>query len=273
MSWTRLDDGDAKVEDFVVDIRYWVKLNKNLLKIVFLAVMLSSREATEKESADTGLFHRVYLPKHSAGEKLPTVVLVHGRGGDAGIMWLFTKTLEGVKPLVVSPQAPLDDPHGGYKWWEINQVPNALSDSPSSTKLSDLESPLEKLSGFINALPSCYPVDTSRLYAIGFSQGSAMLATLSLRKPQLFNSIALLSGFLPGVVHKEVAGTKINSLPKYFIAHGTEDGIIPFTRAEQMRDSLVSCGADVEFHAADVSHKTGSEQLKALRVWFEKQIS
>ena len=78
--------------------------------------MLSSREATADEVAKTGLKHRVYLPP-DGGEGRPLVVMVHGRAGNDQVMWVFSKALERLKPVVVAPQATIPDIKDGFSWW------------------------------------------------------------------------------------------------------------------------------------------------------------
>jgi len=90
-------------------------------------IMLQSRVATAQELARTQLSHTVYVPEGAASSRPPVVVLVHGRSGDSRAMWVFSKALEETKPLVVAPQAPYQDPLGGYTWWPIPVTPESDS--------------------------------------------------------------------------------------------------------------------------------------------------
>ncbi len=232
--------------------------------------MLQSRDADSSEVEKAGLVHRVYQPQGSQ-EPYPTVVLVHGRAGNGKVMWLFSKALEEVRPLVVSPQAPDPDPLGGYSWWKLFHPEGQESPAPRRTTAEDLQAPLASLTAFIESLPALYGCDLSRLYGFGFSQGAALLASLSIQRPELFRGVGMLSGFLPGVMHQQLqAQPRSTSLPSYFIAHGSKDEIIPCERSLQARDDLQAAGARVRFHSDAVGHKVGSSGIKALRSWVEE---
>ena len=238
--------------------------------------MLHSREATRSEIEKTGLFHRVYLPEgHQSGDgvRRPLVLFVHGRAGNARVMWIFSKALEGIKPIIVAPQAPIEDPIGGFSWWNVTHPANAESPLPKNTKEEELNAPLILLQDFLNACCDLYGGDRTRLYAAGFSQGAACVGSMSVRNPGLFKGVALLSGFLPRIVQTGLSTNPVNlSACRYFIAHGINDEVIPFGRAQETSELLTRCGSTVEFHSEDVGHKTGSAGIKALRVWFEANL-
>ena len=124
-----------------------------------------------------------------------------------------------------------------------------------------------------------YNLDYERLYAFGFSQGAGIVSSLSLKHPGLFKGVALLAGFIPTIIFDEPGfidesvKQKRSKLPSYFIAHGSEDNIIPFNRAEFARDTLESYGAEVELFKEPTKHKVGSSGVKALTAWFERQLS
>ena len=232
--------------------------------------MLQSRQASKLEVDSSGLQHRIYSPGVADGPQ-PTVVLVHGRAGSDKVMWLFSKALENCRPIVVSPQAPQVDPLGGFSWWELFHAANSESPAPKRTTEEDLASPLSALEHFIDSLPALYGCDPRRLYGFGFSQGAGLLASLSVRRPGLFRGVAMLSGFLPRIIHQDIGhGAERAELPSYFIAHGTKDEIIPYKRAIEARDTLQAAGAQVEFHSDEVGHKVGSAGIRALRTWIEE---
>ncbi len=110
--------------------------------------MLKAREASEREIEETGLSHRVYLPEGAGegGQRHPVVLMVHGRAGNESVMWVFSKALEGIKPIVVSPQAPLVDPIGGYSWWLMEHDTTAQSPAPAATNMTELGLPCNVLS-------------------------------------------------------------------------------------------------------------------------------
>jgi phospholipase/carboxylesterase len=187
-------------------------------------------------------------------------------------MWIFSKAVQKSKPLCVAPQAYLEDPIGGYSWWNLVHAADSESPSPSTTSYRDLSEPISRLEHFIESLADLYQADLDQLYAVGFSQGAAMISTLSLRRPDLFRGVALLSGFVPRIVLEEAKAQQPLYLPDYFIAHGTEDKVVTIQKAEQARDTLESLGAQVTFHSDKVAHKMGASGIRALTEWFSSRI-
>ena len=114
---------------------------------------------------------------------------------------------------------------------------------------------------------------------VGFSQGAGLVSTLSLRRPELVCAVALLAGFIPrtvlktyGAVAKEVRERRA-IMPKYFIAHGTKDEILPPSRASESQVALEGFGAEVKLHLEDVGHKVGSKGMKAFQSWINEVLS
>ncbi len=179
-------------------------------------------------------------------------------------MWIFTKALGSRRPVIVAPQAFVEDEIGGYSWWKIGK-----SDPTNKTKRiseSYLNEPVEKLESFIESLPSLYGVDLNKLVAFGFSQGAGMLAALSAKRPELFKGVGLLSGFLPSPARFELENSNIN-LPKIFMFHGVQDQTINFDRAKSDEGILRKYSSELTFVEDDVGHKVSSKGVKALELW------
>ncbi len=231
--------------------------------------MLQSEEASEKEREETGLYHRLYRPPTSPTDH--GVVLVHGRAGNASVMWTFTKAFERFKPLTVAPQGTIPD-LDGFSWWQIEDPADAKARG-IPTGLEKLSIAIEQVERFVLSLPQVYNVDPSRILGIGFSQGGGLLSALSLRNPTLFRGVAILSGFLPRVVAEsehyinERLRKKELCLPDIFIAHGSEDKVLPLEKAEFARATLERFGAQIQFHEEKVGHKLGAAGMKALGEW------
>lgn len=225
--------------------------------------MLKSEPATEENIDKTGLYHRVHLPEARANEALPGVFIVHGRSGDATLMWVFSKVLQGLGVRVIAPQAPIPDPNGAYSWWLIDE-------SPARARRGEIETSLDQFELFVKKSIESYNLNPKKLYAFGFSQGAALLGMLSLKNPELFKGVGLLSSFIPEFAfEKDFVSAQTKDLPSYFIFHGTEDKIIPFSMGEKTRDQILSLGAKLEFHSDSVAHKVSSQGIRALENWIK----
>ena len=243
--------------------------------------MLNALEADEGEEEELGLRFKRYLPNVTEVEgRPPLLIMVHGRAGDFNVMWVFSKVVEQegvVRPVTLAPQAVAADPVGGFSWWPVYPTPAAgQSEAVKAERLHEVEVGVRSVESFIEAAERHYNTDPQRRFIFGFSQGGALAATLSLLRPDLFRGVAILAGFIPYAV-REDPGLKHPSvdsgeatLPEYFVAHGTEDPILPFTRALDTRDWLEGKGARVTFHEDATKHKIGTAGIKALAEWYRR---
>lgn len=234
--------------------------------------MLSKVDGDSKAVQASGLHHTLHL---SDNKNKPLVLLVHGRAGDENVMWIFTKAFERLKPTVIAPRAFLSDPIGGYSWWHVER---GTSQEKRTATWEDVSNAAEKMFGFIQVLPRLYGVDTRQIIAVGFSQGAAVVSALVLKRPELFSGFALLAGFVPQIIleREDAIDPRISSgqlqLPPSFIAHGTEDHVIPVERARQARDYFSASGSRVTYQEESIGHKVGSSGIRALKSWFDELI-
>lgn len=242
--------------------------------------MIESIEASPEQEAAAGLKFRYYLNNDSSG---PVVFIVHGRAGNHGVMWTFSKALQGLNPqAVIAPQAPLPDPIGGYSWWPVAQSDSGSADVQNSEEF--LLAGLNLLEDFIFRACRLFSLEPLSLIGVGFSQGAGAISGLSLKNPLLFSRVVLLAGFVPGVSLRlkeestqsfsRMEGDEVGaaddgalSLPRYFFAHGSRDKIIPLEKAERCVRRLQSLGAETTFHCEDIAHKVGTAGMKALSLW------
>ena len=240
--------------------------------------MLNSRVSSEEETSITGLLSRVYIPPDGSKGK-PLVVLVHGRAGNSEVMWIFSKALEAIKPVVVSPQGFIPDIKDGWSWWPIHDKLSAdASAALRAERLNEVKVGVERVRDFIERCHEHFGTDRTRTYMAGFSQGAALCATLSLMEPEKVKGVGILSGFIPyavigepGLVRAEVREGKAK-LPEYFIFHGEDDPVLPIARGIEAKDWLEKVGASVEFHQDKVTHKVSAPGIRALGEWFTRVI-
>lgn len=241
------------------------------------------RQSTPEEETELGLKFRVLDKNHDDASR-PLVLLVHGRAGDSKVMWIFAKAFASADPLIIAPQGEVDD-YGdrtpnepGFSWWPIHSQPALNSDSATkASRLKEVEQSLVKVKTFIDRLPQRFKFDRSKIYAAGFSQGGAVVGSLSLLYPELFNGVAILGGFIPyaivndsALVDLSIRSRTANIQTKYFFFHGTEDKALPLSRNQETRDWLSAHGADITFVSDNVGHKVSSAGIRALSSWFEE---
>jgi len=94
-----------------------------------------------------------------------------------------------------------------------------------------------------------------------------------IRQPQNMPGIMCLSGYLPLAT---VVGNERNEVglsTPIFMAHGRQDHVVPFLRAEQSRDALQAMGYQVEWHAYQMQHSLCLEEVQDISKWIRKVLS
>ena len=128
------------------------------------------------------------LPEDIA-RPVPTVVMVHGWGGDESVMWIFSRAVPR-EAAIVTPRAPCNLTSGGYVWFDHD-------DRASESQSDDFSEAVATLRHFVGSLPTLYPVAHDRIVLIGFSQGAALCQALTLSYPEITIGLASIAGASP----------------------------------------------------------------------------
>lgn len=202
--------------------------------------------------------------RRPAGETLrPVWLLLHGWTGDENVMWVFANRLpEDV--WILAPRGLHATPLGGYGWQpELHKGWPAVADLALAAEgVLDLVRLLAADEQFSGA-------DFSRLHLMGFSQGAALAGTLALTQPGRFRSLSMLAGFLPNGAGEFSAARPLAGLP-VFVAHGTQDQLVPVARARQAVELLESGGGQVTYCEAEVGHKLSRDCLHGMLGFVER---
>lgn len=199
-------------------------------------------------------------------EPRAAVLLMHGLGDEGRSFVPLVQELAPALQAVgavrfVFPNAP-EMPmtiNGGYRmpaWYDI-LGPGHPEDAAG---LRRSQAAIETLI----AAQAARGIPASRIVLAGFSQGCAMALLTGLRHPERLAGIAGMSGYLPlaeltaSEAHAANRGTPI------FLAHGTQDDIVPLRRAESGRGALQALGYDVQWHTYPMAHSLCMEEVEAL---------
>lgn len=198
-----------------------------------------------------------FLYREGARRDSPLVVLIHGRAGTSEVIWTFERCMP-FDATVVSLQAFLPDPLGGYSWWDM-------------TSIEDSEALLgraaERVGFSIERFVELFEISPRKLFAVGFSQGAALLANAMLTNTVCLDGLALLAGFVP----IPSAGGVPSKRPDVFIAHGTQDEVVAIDRARKGAEYLRGLGLKVAFVEDSVGHKVGVQGTRELKRWIAER--
>jgi phospholipase/carboxylesterase len=175
------------------------------------------------------------------------VILIHGRGADAGDLEPLLSLLDPDRRLLgVFPRGPLSLPPGGRHWYIVREIgfPDAETFLSTYAELS------EHLEGVLAE----HGLGWDRTVVGGFSQGAVMSYALGLGAERP-NPAAILafSGFIPTVPEFELDLESRAGLP-VSIAHGSLDPVIGVEFGRQARAVLEEAGLAVSYREDPVAH-------------------
>lgn len=187
------------------------------------------------------------------------LLMIHGWTGDENSMWVFTRRLPE-DFWIIAPRAPHPADSRGFSW----RPPQAATFGRPS--FETLLPAAEGLIRLIDEYSAAVKLDASQFDVMGFSQGAAMTNVLGLLYPQRIRKMGVLAGFVPSgleeyISRRSLAGKNI------FVAHGTQDEMVPIDRARASMELLEQAGATITYCEDEVGHKLSSNCLHALETY------
>jgi len=115
-------------------------------------------------------------------------------------------------------------------------------------------------------------VPTARIVLAGFSQGGAMALYTGTRHPETLAAIIGLSCYLPLVREFEAERAAANRSTPIFMAHGSQDPVVPYPLGDESRQLLVAAGYAVEWHSYPMPHSLCEPEVRDLRQWLAARV-
>ena len=182
-----------------------------------------------------------------------------GAAPDATVIWLHGLGADGHDFEPIVPELGLQDrsirfvfPHAPVRAVTINggMQMRAWYDIKDSAIRREDESGVRESQAQIEALIArerSRGVPASRMVLAGFSQGGAIALQTALRHPERLAGVLALSTYLPLADKLGTESSPANRDVPIFMAHGTEDPVIPISRAQTSRRELLDLGYPVEW--------------------------
>ena len=114
---------------------------------------------------------------------------------------------------------------------------------------------------------------STRILLAGFSQGGAIALHTGLRYAKPLAGILALSTYLP---LEQAAGKERHEANRnipIFLAHGSQDPVIPLALSEHSRRFLASQDYRVECHTYPMPHSVCPEEIRDLAIWLARVLS
>jgi phospholipase/carboxylesterase len=191
-----------------------------------------------------------FIYKYIPGEPgAPTLVLLHGTGGDENDLLDLGRSL--------LPRAALLSPRGKVLENGMPRYFRRLREGVFD--VADLKFRTAELADFLADYPG-------PLVAVGFSNGANIAASTLLLRPGVFAGAILLRAMVPLIPETppDLRGVEV------FLAAGRQDSIASPANTRELAALLRGYGVEVELHWADAGHGLTNEELEAARVWAQR---
>jgi phospholipase/carboxylesterase len=203
------------------------------------------------------------------------VIWMHGLGADGGDFVSIVRELplDGCPGIrFVFPHAPLMPVtiNGGYvmrAWYDL--IGTDLATREDAAGLRRSQAAIERLIEHEKSLG----IPADRIILAGFSQGCAMALQVGLRYPERLAGLLCLSGYVPDRTTVSAERHPANHDTPIFLAHGSDDTVIPIDLALQSRDLLQALGHPVEWHEYAMPHAVCAEEIDAIGDWLRRMLT
>lgn len=211
------------------------------------------------ENESGRLLYRILAPKNiDPNKSYPLIIFLHGsgeRGNDnelqlkhGGNLFAADTTRTKYPAFVVFPQCPED---GSWHNVEYDRsLEKVIFEFPrnSNNKKND-DSQLSLVEALIQDLINKNNIDTNRIYLGGLSMGGFGVFELVKRNPNKFAAAFPICGGAHPRMARRLRKTS------FWIFHGKDDTVIPYTLSTQIFDALEKKAADVKMSIyPDVGH-------------------
>jgi predicted esterase len=204
---------------------------------------------------EAGFVHR-FDPAKEPGA--PTLILLHGTGGDENDLLPLGRMLDE-RAALLSPRGKVLE-NGMPRFFR--RLSMGVFDE------EDLVNRTHELASFVEEAASEYGLDPKRLFAVGFSNGANIAASLLLLHPGLLAGAVLLRAMTPFELETlpDLSGTPV------YLAAGRSDQMIPPESTEHLAELLRGAGAEVTLDWQPGGHGIGRAEVEAARAWLGSSL-
>ena len=110
-------------------------------------------------------------------------------------------------------------------------------------------------------------IPSHKIIIAGFSQGGSMALHVGVRHKEKLAGIMALSTYLSCEHTLKTERTGCNQDTSIFMAHGSQDNVVPFEDAQYARDELTKLNYIIEFHTYPMPHSLCPSEISDIREW------
>jgi phospholipase/carboxylesterase len=198
-----------------------------------------------------------------------TIIWMHGLGADGhDFEPLVPEVVDQGMPALrfVFPHAPVRPVtiNNGYQmraWYDIIGI-----DQRSTEDFKGIGESADSIGGLIHR-EHARGITSDHILLAGFSQGGALALHLATRHPDTFAGVIALSCYLPLARDLTRSRNTANLSTPIFMAHGTQDPVVPYVLGEESRQLLEAAGFKPQWHAYPMAHGLCEQEVADLRTF------
>ncbi len=213
----------------------------------------------------------------SAANPTACVIWMHGLGADGNDFVPIVQELDltGAPAIrFVFPHAPMQPVsiNNGYvmrAWYDVK-----WGDLEGKSKQAD-EKGVRASEAAISQLIDgqiAKGIAAGKIVLAGFSQGGAIALQTGLRYPERLAGVMALSTYLPLADTLPQEAAEQNRSTPILMAHGTQDGVVPYAMGERSAAFLVEQGYAVEWHEYPMQHSVCLEEIGQIATWLKAAL-
>jgi phospholipase/carboxylesterase len=206
-----------------------------------------------------------------------TVIWMHGLGADGNDFVPIVPELRlGTAPAVrfIFPHAPMQPVtlNNGYvmrAWYDVS--PGDLEGNSRKADEAGVRQSQQAIEQLIEGEIK-RGIAAARIVIAGFSQGGAIALQTALRYPQRLAGVMALSTYLPLAEHLPQEAAVANAATPLFIAHGTQDPVVPYAMGRKSAALLEQLGYRVAWHEYPMPHSVCAEEIADISDWLREVL-
>jgi len=193
-------------------------------------------------------FHEIFI---EGDQSAPVLLLLHGTGGDERDLLDLGKS--------VAPNASILSIRGKITENGMPRFFRRLAEGVFDQE--DLAFRTNELAGFIAAAKKHYHLEDRPLYALGFSNGANIAASLLLRNPEALDGAILLRAMIPF----EPEALPDLSSKRILLIAGLMDQIIPAEQSKRLAEIFEQSKAEIKFILKPAGHQLIQSDLQDIQ--------
>jgi len=199
-----------------------------------------------------------------------TVIVLHGLGADGWDFVPIVRELDIPEDLAlryIFPHAPeravtINNGMEMPAWYDISV--SDIARMPDEAGIRESQAQVEALI----AREKARGVDASRIVLAGFSQGGAIALQTALRRNEPLGGVIALSTYLALEDSLAREATRASRGVPIFMAHGTQDPVVPLQLAEASAAALRAQGYEIDWHTYPMPHSVCAEEVQLVAEFF-----